>query len=202
MTRWLVPAFVVWHLAFLAFRNPVSLWQDAFDAWVARTRGKGPAAQVLASALDRTDRAFIAYEHALALDQGWRMFAAPLARTAPFPAVIVRFEDGGELELRSENEPAAPDRFVWREGRTRLRKHEAQIVSSELERYGLSEYWSRYLLWKCRRWRDAHPHDARPVRELVLIRRRYMLPEPGQPITYGEPSLEHVGSMSGASCNR
>lgn len=198
-----MPAFVGWHFAFLLFRNPVSVHQASFDAWVSAQRA-GPSwtGRALATLADGVDRAFMTYEHALGLDQGWRMFVAPLAREAAFPAVGIDLDDGSNVLLRSDNEPDDADRFFWRPAMERLRKHETQIASTELEDMGLESYWERYLQWQCRRWRTAHPNDSRRVVGLVLLRRTFALPRPDQhPPTYGGPTTSLIGTMQGTACN-
>lgn len=200
MKRWLVAAFVGFHLAFLAFRNPVSLKQQAFDRWVADARQRGGARAALATALDRVDRIFIAYEHALGLDQGWRMFGAPLDRAPAFPAVVLELSDGSRVELRSENEPATPHDFAWRRARPRLRKHETLIASSELEEMGLGEYWERYLVHRCKSWRKSHPADPRRVREIALLRRAHPIAPPKERSAALGVRSDLIGSMAGTAC--
>ena len=203
MKRLLVLAFAGWHLAFLLFRNPVSVRQASFDAWVSERRaGSSWAGRAAAEVLDGLDRAFMRYEHALGLDQGWRMFVAPLARDVAFPAVRIELDDGTSVTLRSENEPADPDGFFLRPAKERLRKHETQVVSSELADMGLSSYWDRYLTLTCRQWRAAHPEDGRRVVGLTLLRRSYSLPAPDQQHpAYGQARVDEVGSMRGDACN-
>ncbi len=203
MKRWLVLAFAGWHLAFLLFRNPVSVRQASFDAWVSEQRsGPSWAGRALATLADGADRAFMVYEHALGLDQGWRMFVAPLARKVAFPAVRIDLDDGSKVLLRSDNEPDDANRFFLRPAMERLRKHETQIASTELAEMGLDGYWERYLGWQCRRWRARHPADRRRVTGLTLLRRSYSLPAPDQQTPeYGEPSTAVIGSMKGTACN-
>ena len=192
-----MPAFVGWHLVFLLFRNPISVQEQAFEDWLARRHA------VVRAPIDALNRMFVAYEHALALDQGWRMFVAPLARDAPFPAVLIAFDDGTSEIVRSDNEPSDPNGFVLRRAQPRLRKHETQVASTELAELGLGAYWSRYLEWQCRRWRRAHPSDGRRVVELSLLRREYALPAPGaREPGVGAPETFLIGSMPAEGCDR
>lgn len=123
------------------------------------------------------------YEEVAALDQGWIMFSAPLARIAEFPAIRVELFGGNVEWIRSSNEPEDLKSFLrLRQGR--LRKYETRLINADWEDTDYEELWRRYVEWRVAEWRRSAPVEARRIRATTLVRREFELPLPG-----AEPSL-------------
>jgi hypothetical protein len=188
-----VAAFVAWHLFFLVFRNPLDLWREPILDW-CKGRGWWPSAE---APFEQADAATSRYGNLCGVPQGWRMFTAPLARSAPFLAARIEFTDGSREELRSLNEPD-PRSFV-RLGGWRLRKLEDHLSDGRPETLPGNrerELWGAYVRWCVRRWRAGHPGDPRTPARVVLVRRQVTFPAPGDPPgSNGEPEYHAVGTF-------
>lgn len=175
LKRGLVFAFVTWHLVFLSFRNPMDLWWRDLVPW---TRSE-PAWKEYK--IDKLDEYTSVYGNVLGIEQGWRMFGSPLARSTSFPAVRLEFADGSSAITYAQSEPDLPS--YWRLGDCRQRKLEGYLASWSAEDGARSietPLWANYVWHIHRRWQAAHPDDRRePARLVVLRRRLYFLP-PGK----------------------
>ena len=124
-----VALFVGWQLFFLAARNTLDFWYTPLKDWCVRREvwdgGVRPA-------LDPVDDATRRYGHFNGIDQNWRMFAPPLARSAQFLAARIDFTDGSDAVLLSENEP--DPRGFFRVGGWRQRRLEDVLVYKERDR--------------------------------------------------------------------
>ena len=128
---WLWPAarttavalFVAWQLFFLFARNVLDFWSTPIRAWCVKQEiwdhGVGP---ILDPVDDATDR----YANCNGIDQNWKMFTPPLARSDPFLAVRIEFAEGGDDVVLSDNEPDL--RGFFRFGGWRQRRLEDQLV--------------------------------------------------------------------------
>jgi hypothetical protein len=200
-----VTTFVVWHLFFLTYRNFADLWGEevAKKAAVEKTNWEtewkhsdgGRLSQSYAAmkfwqaCFDVTEEKEAAritrrYGAFLGQEQGWCMFAAPLARKAFFPAVRIHFSDGSTEDLHSGNEPD-PNSYR-RFGGFRQRKLEDYIAYGNAQGEEAA-VWSNYTLWVYRHWRAAHPDDHRELKWLQLRARRIDFPAPDQQRDFPEP---------------
>jgi hypothetical protein len=104
----LLTLFVCWQLFFLAFRNPVDLWEDDFKKWAAKKWSK--EWEQIEPYLDKyfkpLDKLTTGYARFAGVEQGWSMFTPNMARGCSFLAARIEFTDGTEAVLRSPNEPA------------------------------------------------------------------------------------------------
>jgi hypothetical protein len=205
-----VSVFVVWHLFFLFYRNIADLWGEEIGkkavvekaAWDKKWKADNEstlsssyaALQFWNVCLDVSEEKKLSiatrrYSAFMGQEQGWCMFAAPLARHAYFPAVRIYFDDDSEELVKSENEfdPNCYARF----GGWRQRKLEDTIASGDPQGEEAA-LWSNYTLWVYRRWRAGHPDDPREVRWLQLLRRRIDFPGPGGPRERGEPESSEI----------
>ena len=198
---------VVFHLLFLAIRNPLDLWYRGICDWMKHV----PVGELLESEEDPlpptwwdrygdefelTDRFTFRYANLFGVEQGWCMFQPPVAREAYFLGARVEFRDGSSSLLLSDNAPIDPTRY-FRLGGWQTRKHEDDCLyyANELSTdfHSLSK-WSGYARHLVRKWKATHPDDPREVERLVFVRRRIGFPEPGQ--RYEEPATRHVADMS------
>lgn len=191
-----VSLFVVWHLTVLLFRNPVDIWSEDIKAWFAAT-DREEARAGLKKKYDRIDNATLPYARFCGTEQGWTMFGSPLARTGPWPALVVVFDDESGALVRSENE-IDPAHF-WRTGMARQRKLEDHLASSQAgknvggEETALWENWVREAFG---RWRRDNPDDPRTVAELRFVTRRQTYLVPGQPRSYDEMVQTEIASYT------
>jgi hypothetical protein len=172
-----VIAFVFWNLVFLAYRNIADLWGESLIRWSSERIDY----KRLEPGIDRFSETTKRYAGFMGIEQGWSMFASPMARNAPFPALQIEFEDGSEELVLSANEPD-PERFL-RWGGWRQRKLEDTIASAAADKACTGKeaaVWSSFTLWMFQNWQLVHPDDARDVKQLVLLRRRIEFCEPGQ----------------------
>jgi hypothetical protein len=193
--------FVCWNLFFFALRNPLDLWWDKSTREWASEQSWWPAVDWWFTPLDTVTRR---YGNVCGIEQGWWMFQAPLARSAPYLAAELAFDDGTSDLLLSTNE--FPQDACYVRGWTyRLRKLEDQLVRQDpetLARYqrrgdGELTLWEAYTRHAVRRWRQAHPDDRRQVVTVRLLRRRRYFPTPDQdPKEAGETTTERIGTFT------
>ena len=153
-----VVLFVGWQLFFLAIRNPLDFWYKPIKQW-CQDAHIWPSVQRVLDPVDDTTRH---YANFFGIDQNWRMFVPPLARSAPFLAARIEFTDGTSEVLRSDNEPNPLSYF--RLGGWRQRKLEDSLVYKTPEELPGDEdlpLWEAYARWSVRRWRQRHPDDLR-----------------------------------------
>lgn len=193
----LVCIFVTFHLFILAFRNPLDLWWKEMEGYAKETY---PEQWKEYLPYYRTvDRWTERYENVFGIEQGWCMFAPPLARAAPFLATRLEFDNGEEEIILSANEPT-PGQDYFRIGGWRQRKLEDKLaytsVSSLPEERDLP-LWPAYVRWRVRGWREAHPDDPRQIVKVELMRRRIEFPTPENETHYpGEPEGWVVGQFN------
>ena len=106
---WLWPAakttavalFVAWHLFFFLLRNPLDLWDKPVEEWCKKQDGW----KAVEPYYDKTDRVTRKYGNFFGIEQGWKMFPPPLARSGWFPESEIAFTDGSVETFPSDNEP-------------------------------------------------------------------------------------------------
>jgi hypothetical protein len=183
--------FVGWQMFFLIVRNPLDFWYAPIknycvDHLIWESVKKG---------LDPVDDATRHYGNFTGIDQNWRMFVPPMARSASFLAARVEFTDGTDVLLRSDNEPDPLSYFRF--GGWRQRKLEDYLVYKTPENLpGDDELplWEAYARWCVRRWREGSPDDSRTPARVVLLRRVITFPEPSEnPSVYEEAAVSTVG---------
>jgi hypothetical protein len=188
-----VVVFVCWHLFFLLFRNPLDLWWDDLKPWV-KEQDWWAGAQPVFEPVDVLTRR---YGNLISVQQGWTMFAPPLARSAPFLAARLDFTDGSASFVFSENEPD-PTNFL-RIGGWRQRKLEDYMVYTkphQLPDHEELALFESYARWCARRWQEAHPDDARELAQVVLLKRRFDLPPPDRdPRHFDPPTVTVIGTF-------
>jgi hypothetical protein len=179
---------VTWHLLFLLVRGTIELGEDDILAWLGRQSWYGPVRPVV----EPVNRWATRYENTLGIDQTWCMFAS-MARGANFPAVRIFFTDGTHEDVLSDDEPADPNRF-FRIGQARLRKLENALATQNADqrRSYKRPMWEQYVRWRLTQWRRRHPDDPRRPARLTLVRRRFVLPEPGHGPTIATSPQEFV----------
>lgn len=191
-TAALVFVFVCWHLFFLLFRNPLDLWWNDLEPWV-RKHDWWPRVKPEFETADAVTRR---YGNLIGVQQGWSMFTPPMARGAPFLAARLEFADGSREFVLSENEPADPASFL-RFGGWRTRKLEDYMVHTtpdELRGHSELALYEAYARWCVRRWKETHPDDPRELARVVLLKRRFELPRPGDdPRHFDPPTVRVVG---------
>lgn len=173
--------FVTWHLFFMAFRNPPDTWGDRLRSALGPKEKWG----VVGDAAVKMDAITTFYGAFFGVEQGWTMFCGPIARSAPFPAVTITFNDDTEELILSDNEPRDMECY-FRFGGERHRKFEDYLAApSENGQYGEERsLWRAYAHHGVRRWRSANPADPRrPVRATVVSRRHYHTPPDKPPGT-------------------
>jgi hypothetical protein len=122
-----------------------------------------------------------AYERLLELDQGWIMFASPVARTVSYASVRLVLEDRTRVELRSSNEP--PDkRSFFRVGDYRIRRIEDKLIAKGEITETLRGLMERYVSYRLADWRDNSAGLPKVVK-VQLWRRTFALPEPGESVS-------------------
>jgi len=193
--RWLricaATLFVCWSLFVLCVRNPLDLWwDDHIKGWCEKHGWwKG---QKLDEKFDKVDRVTRYYANFCGIEQGWSMFTPEMARSSPFLAARLEFDDESSAEVRSPNEPADPHRY-FRFGGWRQRKLEDWLGSSTRVKELHHQHedlpvYEAYARWCIRRWHEQHPDERRTVRRVVLFKRRFIFPKPGtDPRQIGEP---------------
>jgi hypothetical protein len=190
-----VAGFVLWQLFFLVVRNPLDFWYKPLKGWLRDEDLWDSSAKFV---VDPADDATTYYGDYTGIDQNWKMFTPPLARTATFLGVRVEFADGTSDVVASENEPADPQSY-FRYGGWRQRKLEDQMAfSTPGSLWGEPEraLWEAYARWSLRRWKAAHPNDPRTVTHVVLIGRRFTFPKPDEdPSAVGGPEESTGGTF-------
>ena len=117
-----VLTFVLWHLVFLIYRNIADLWGEEIGkkavvekaAWDKKWKADDgstwsssyAALQFWNVCLEVSEEKKLGtatrrYAALIGQEQGWCMFAAPLARRAYFPALRIYFEDESEELVKS-----------------------------------------------------------------------------------------------------
>jgi hypothetical protein len=186
-----VVLFVAWQLFFLFVRNPLDFWYAPIKTWCEEKKIQRGVKYVL----DPVDDATRYYGNFAGIDQNWRMFTPPLARSAPFLAARVEFTDGTDVILCSDNEPDPLSYFRF--GGWRQRKLEDYLVYKSPEELPGNEelpLWGAYARWSVRRWRERNPDDTRIPARVVLLRRVITFPEPSEnPSIYEEAAVSTVG---------
>ena len=176
--------FVVWHVLFIVVSNafPImgsNLEESEHYEWVE------PIHKTIYPATK-------AYERLLELDQGWIMFASPVARTVSYASLRVVLEDRMRIELRSTNEP--PDkRSFFRLGDYRIRRIEDKLIAKGGINRTLRGLMERYVAYKLAAWRD-HSAGLPKVAKIELWRRTFDLPEPGESVS-NEATLSLVAEF-------
>ena len=164
-----VVLFGGWQLVFLCVRNSLDFWYTPIRDWCRKQEiwdhGVGPVLDPVNDAADQ-------YANFNGIDQDWKMFTPPLARSDPFLAVRIVFTDGSDEVLLSDNEP--DPRSFFRFGGWRQRRLEDVVV------WGRSPVLSAaYVRWSVRRWRERRPDDPRTPRRVVAPPPRVELPGAG-----------------------
>lgn len=155
--------FAAWHLLVLAVRNPVDQWPGlsaAVPGWL--------------------DAATRAYADRLGVEQGWPLFAVPVWRNSPFPAVRLEFSDGTCETVLSPNEPADPADFV-RLGGGRDRRLDDHLAAGAGSLPDTREFplWRAVVRRAVADWRRRNPDDPRVVQAAVVVIRDHRAPPPG-----------------------
>jgi hypothetical protein len=186
-----VVLFVSWQMFFLIVRNPLDFWYAPIKTYCVEHH----LWESVKTGLDPLDDATRHYGNFSGIDQNWRMFVPPMARSAPFLAARIEFTDGTDDVQRSDNEPD-PLAF-FRYGGWRQRKLEDYLVYKTPDELPGDEelpLWEAYARWSVRRWRERHPDDLRIPERVVLLRRVITFPEPSEnPSVYEEASTSTVG---------
>jgi hypothetical protein len=172
-----VVLFVGWQLFFLFARNPLDFWYTPIRDWCVKQqvwdRGVG-------SMLDPVNNAADRYANFNGIDQNWKMFTPPLARSDAFLAARLEFTDSTQDVLLSDNEP--DPRGFFRFGGWRQRRLEDILVYKTGSRLAddpdlpLCEAYAR---WSIHRWRERHQDDPRTLLRVVFLRREVAFPAPG-----------------------
>ncbi len=190
-----VVLFVGWHLFFLVFRNPLDLWNKPVEDWCAKQgwwKGVEPY-------YDKTDRVTRKYGNFFGIEQGWKMFPPPLARSGWFLESEITFDDNSVETLPSDNEPDLTD-YV-RVGGWRGRKLETYLewaAPEELhgERSDDLPIFAAFVRWRVRRWRESHPDDPRTPVKVKLVRHKIDLPQPGDdPTKHPDKGVTEIGAF-------
>src|SRR5438105_4172765 len=113
-----IATFVVFQLFFMVFRGGIDLNYNVVIDWLHKQRWWPVARPVF----DPVDSFTKNYGNFLGIEQGWNLFAGPVARSALFLTARIEFDDGTEALVYSENEPD-PKRY-FRVGGWRQRKLE------------------------------------------------------------------------------
>jgi hypothetical protein len=188
-----VVLFVAWQLFFLLVRNPLDFWYTPLKQWCEKNNIWRGAKTVV----DPVDDATRYYANFCGIDQNWRMFVPPLARSASFLAARLEFTDGTAIVLRSDNEPDPLGYFRF--GGWRQRKLEDYLVyktPEELPGDDELPLWEAYARWSVRRWKERYPDDSRTPARVVLLRRVVTFPEPSEnPSVYEEAAVSTVGAF-------
>jgi hypothetical protein len=159
-------------------------------------------------ALNVVESITLRWEQLSAQPQNWSLFAPGVSEQVTFVAVELRWDDpdGADWEkgqmpyapepLLSDNEPRDPTRF-FRLGKFRLRKYESylDVILRQYEKETPEEaveHWQgkirelvkdqsatipAYLKLRYRQYAEEHP-DRPPPRQVILLVRRYTIPEP------------------------
>jgi hypothetical protein len=174
----LVCIFVSFQLFIIFFRNPLDLWWREIEGYLKKEQKETwEACLPYYRFVDRwTER----YENGLGVEQGWCMFAPPIARAAPFLTTQLQFDDGETEIIPSANEQI-PGQTFFRLGGWRQRKLEDKLAymnPDDLVTARDLPLWKAYVRWRVRDWRAAHPGDPRQIVRVDLIRRRVPFPNP------------------------
>lgn len=192
---------VAFHLAVLAARNPLDLWDKEIRAYLRELPLSGERWGAAAAAdldvkpptsclddkqfserFDKADRFSYKFCNGVGLEQDWCMFGAPMARTVKFLAVRLEFEDDTSELIFSPNEPADPTRY-FRIGGYQIRKMEGYLMKpsfSDLRDPVQAQFYEGYARYVARKWQQAHPNDQRKLRSIVFVSRKWRFPEPNQ----------------------
>jgi hypothetical protein len=181
-----VALFVGWQLFFLVARNALDFWYTPLRDWSVRKdvwdSGVRP---VVGPVDDATSR----YADFNGIDQNWRMFGPPLARSDQFLAARIEFTDGSDEVLLSENEPD-PRGFIRLGGWRQRRLEDALVYKDRTKLPGDEDLplCEAYARWSIRRWRQRRPDDPRTPARVVLLRRDVSFPGPGDDPAEFEPA--------------
>ena len=102
-----VIVFVAWNVVFLVYRNIADLWGESIVQWSSDRID----VKRIQPGMDKFGETTRSYASFMGIEQGWGMFASPLARNAPFPALQIEFADDSEELVLSANEPD-PEHFL------------------------------------------------------------------------------------------
>lgn len=178
LKRAIIFAFVLWQLFFLAFRNPVDLWQEDFEKWAKSQSwwdaNKPTWRRYEEDYFDPVSKATKAYSRVFAVEQGWSMFTPNLARRGRFLDARIDFSDGTEIDILSENQihryeiddnkdgAYRPKPFL-RFGGWRQRKLEDSLIDAEPDKIADADDLALYGPFV--RWTVQHGNNAiRPTR--------------------------------------
>jgi len=164
-------------------RNMIDLTPDKAQEWCER--------QGIWDDLETLNKAQLICEKRSGIDQGWKMFGSPVARSSPYAAVKIEFDDERFAYQRSSNEQKDPAKY-FRLGNWRIRKFEHFLVTKWSESYAnpKSKYgllWKRFVHWRLDVWQKLHPNDPRKPVRLHLVTRRFTFPKPSADPTHFDP---------------
>jgi hypothetical protein len=185
-----VAAFVSWHLLFLIVRNPMDLWGKEGKKWLDEQHWWPNVKPWFEPVSEATRK----YGHYTGTEQGWSMFTI-LADYSVYLAARIEFTDGTEETVLSDNEPGDLTSY-FRVGGWRQRKLEDHLVyakEDEVRHDAERSLWAAYARWCVRRWSERNPDDERTVQRIVLFRRRFTLPKPGEnPCHFEGPTVRII----------
>ncbi len=190
---------VAWHLFFLVVRNPLDLWGDEIRGWLVKKgwlakKGEGPTTWDGPYRL--ADRLTYYFANKTGAEQNWGLFAPPMARRSPFLGTRYEFTDGTSETLVSSNEPDDPARY-FRFGRANTRKYEDYMMTGVAEDSFELPTWSAYVRSLARHWHASRPDDPRELKRIVLVKRYFYFPAPGEPPgEYGPPEEKFVQAFT------
>src|SRR5262249_51842213 len=109
------------------------------------------------------------YGNFFGIDHGWGMFSPPMARSAPFLAAELQFDDDSTTVLSSPNDPDVDQRRGLSSGYIRLggwrqRKYEDYLLGADPDTVAYKtdfQIYQAYVLWCIRRWHEKNPGDPR-----------------------------------------
>ena len=195
--------FVVGQFLFLLASNLLSV-EDAVRAALQ----KSPPAQRVApdlfdgkgrahSGLRAVGRVTQRWEALTGQAQNWQLFAPDVVGVIPFLAVELHWDDGRPPQtLRSDNEPADPDRF-FRVGGFRLRRYESTLdvapapgkpfdprgadwaAAIERDVRDRAGPMLADLRWRLAAFRREHPELPPPTQVVLCVRLHRVPPPPG-----------------------
>ncbi len=190
----LVTFFVVWQLWFLVFRGALDLDYKRYTAGLQALPFWGSIEPAFAA----LDQSTATYGNWCGIEQGWSLFAGPVARGAKFLTARLEFADGSAEWVYSGNEPWATDFF--RIGGWRQRKLEDYMAYTDADTLAQSEelpLWGAFVRWSVQRWRTQHPEDRRTPERVVLAARWIAFPSPGtDPAALPEPEITTIATFT------